>query len=43
MGVDAALALASLRFGLSRFTTIEEVDYAAGRVTEAVRWLRGLG
>ncbi len=43
MGVDAALALASLRFGLGRFTTDDEVDYAAGRVAEAVRWLRGLG
>ena len=29
MGVDEALARASLRFGLGRFTTAEEVDFAA--------------
>ena len=33
---------ASLRFGLGRSTTEEEVEYAAARVTEAVRQLRAL-
>lgn len=33
---------ASLRFGLGRFNTVEEVDYAAARVIEAVTRLRAL-
>jgi cysteine desulfurase len=33
---------AAMRFGLGRFNTQEEVDYVAGRVTEAVRQLRVL-
>ncbi len=35
-------APASLRFGLGRFTTAQEVDYTAGRVVEEVRRLRAL-
>ena len=42
LGVEDQLAHASLRFGLGRFTTEEEVDYAAGRIAEAVRRLRSL-
>ena len=42
LGVSRELAHSSLRFGLGRFTTEEEVDYAAGRVIEAVRKLREL-
>jgi cysteine desulfurase len=40
MGLDAALAEASLRIGLGRFTTEAEVDYAAGRIVDEVRRLR---
>jgi cysteine desulfurase len=40
MGVAAELAQSATRFGLGRFTTEEEVEYAAGRVVEAVRRLR---
>jgi cysteine desulfurase len=36
-----ARARSSLRFGLGRTTTSEEVEYAAARVIEAVRSLRG--
>jgi cysteine desulfurase len=40
MGRPRELARSALRFGLGRFTTAEEVDFAAGRVVEAVRKLR---
>jgi cysteine desulfurase len=40
IGVPDALAAASLRLGLGRFTTEEEVDYAAARIIEAVTALR---
>ncbi|MFO0952228.1 MAG: cysteine desulfurase family protein [Isosphaeraceae bacterium] len=43
MGVDESLARASLRFGLGRETTEEEVDLAADVVVEAVRRLRAAG
>jgi cysteine desulfurase len=43
MGVSDDLAAASLRFGLGRFTTVEEVDYAAARVVEEVERLRRTG
>jgi cysteine desulfurase len=36
LGVPDNLAKASLRFGLSRFTTAEEVDYVIARVSEIV-------
>ena len=42
MGVSEALAQSSLRFGLGRFNTEEEVDYVRGRVVETVRNLREL-
>jgi cysteine desulfurase len=42
LGRKTDLALASLRFGLGRWTTEEEVDYAAGRVVEVVARLREL-
>ena len=41
LGVDDELAHASLRFTVGRFTTEEEVDYAAGRIAEVVTRLRG--
>lgn len=42
LGLDDDAADASLRFGLGRFNTMEEVDYVAGRVAEAVTKLRKL-
>jgi len=39
-GVSEDLAHSSIRFGLGRFTTEEEVDYVADRVVEAVTRLR---
>ncbi len=41
IGVSGELALASLRIGLGRFTTAEEVDFAADKIIEVVRKLRG--
>ncbi len=40
MGVDEDMARASLRFGLGRFTTEEEIDFAIKHVAEAVERLR---
>ncbi|MBI2222338.1 MAG: IscS subfamily cysteine desulfurase [Acidobacteria bacterium] len=40
LGLGDDLARASLRFGLGRFTTEEEIDFAADRVANAVRQLR---
>ena len=40
MGLDEDLARASLRFGLGRFTTLEEIEYAIGAVGDAVERLR---
>jgi cysteine desulfurase len=40
LGVDTELAHSSIRFGLHRFSTEEEVDYVARRTAEVVRRLR---
>lgn len=40
LGVGPDLAHSSIRFGLHRFTTDEEIDYTVGRVVEAVTRLR---
>jgi cysteine desulfurase len=40
MGVSDEMAHASLRFGLGRFNTAEQVEYVAGRVVENVNRLR---
>ena len=40
LALDADLARASIRFGLGRYTTEEEVDYAAGKVADVVHQLR---
>ncbi|WP_278251836.1 IscS subfamily cysteine desulfurase [Rufibacter psychrotolerans] len=42
LGLNDDLAHSSLRFGLSRFTTEEEVDFAISHVKEAVAKLREL-
>ena len=40
LGIDDDLAHSSLRLGLGRWTTMEEVDYAIGRIGETVTRLR---
>lgn len=40
LGLSDEAARSSIRFGLGRFTTVEEVEYAAARTIEAVRTLR---
>lgn len=40
MGVDVELAHTSIRFGIGRFTTEAEVDYAVDLVCAKVGWLR---
>ena len=40
LGLDDELAHSSLRLGLGRFTTEEEVEYAIGRIGEVVERLR---
>ena len=42
MGVGDELAHSSIRFGFGRFTTEDEVDFAANQVIEAVQKLREL-
>ncbi|MEO5656615.1 MAG: IscS subfamily cysteine desulfurase [Nitrospiria bacterium] len=42
LGVGPDLAHSSIRFGLHRFTTEEEIDYTVGRVVEAVMRLRDM-
>ena len=42
LGVPDKLAHASLRFGLHRWTTAEEIDYAVEKVGRMVRRLRGV-
>lgn len=40
LGLTAEQALSTVRIGIGRFNTGEEIDYAATRITEAVRKLR---
>jgi cysteine desulfurase len=42
LGLDDELAYGSLRFGLGRFSTAEEVDFVVGDVVRVVRHLRAL-
>ncbi|UCE86140.1 MAG: cysteine desulfurase [Deltaproteobacteria bacterium] len=41
LGLERGAERGSVRFGLGRFNTQEEIDYAASRVIEEVRKLRG--
>jgi len=42
LGVGEDLAHTSIRFGMGRFTTEEEVDYAVKRTVEEVKRLRDM-
>jgi cysteine desulfurase len=42
LGLDDELSRASLRFGLGRWTTEDEIDYVAKKVTDVVQRLRKL-
>ncbi|MGH9739298.1 MAG: IscS subfamily cysteine desulfurase [Candidatus Acidiferrales bacterium] len=42
LGTPEELAHSSIRFGLGRFNTADDVDYVAGRVVETVKRLREL-
>ncbi len=42
IGRDEHLARSSLRFGLGRFTTAEEIEFAIGSLAEVVQRLRDL-
>ncbi len=43
IGVPPQQARASIRFGIGRFDTREEIDFAADRTVDAVKRLRGTG
>jgi len=40
MGVDVELAHTSIRFGIGRFNTEEEIDYAIELLGNKISWLR---
>jgi cysteine desulfurase len=42
LGVGDEIAHSSIRFGIGRFNTIEDIDYVAGRLVDVVRKLREL-
>ena len=42
LGVDVEMAHTSLRFGLGRFTTGEDIDFAIDHIVEAVEHLRAM-
>jgi cysteine desulfurase len=42
MGVDVELAHTSIRFGIGRFTTEEEIDFALALIVKKVNWLRSM-
>jgi cysteine desulfurase len=42
LGVGDEIAHSSIRFGIGRFNTVDDIDYVAGRLIEVVRKLREL-
>jgi cysteine desulfurase len=42
LGLGEDLTRASLRFGIGRFNTVEEIDYAIAALAESVSRLRAL-
>ena len=42
MGVDVELAHTSIRFGIGRFNTEEEIDYCIELITKKVKQLRDM-
>jgi cysteine desulfurase len=42
LGVDVELAHTSIRFGIGRFTTDDEIDFAIDLIVEKVDWLRSM-
>ena len=42
LGVGDEIAHSSIRFGIGRFNTVEDIDYVSGRLIEVVRKLREL-
>ena len=42
LGLDEEMAYSSLRLSIGRFTTSEEIDYAARQITKSVRELRSI-
>jgi cysteine desulfurase len=40
LGVGEEMAHSSIRFGIGRFNTVEEIDYVGGHVVDAVKRLR---
>ena len=42
IGADEDLAHSSIRFGISRFTTEEEIDYTASETIKHVKSLRSM-
>ena len=42
LGVDVELAHTSIRFGVGRFTTDEEINFAVDLIVEKVKWLRSM-
>jgi cysteine desulfurase len=42
LGVEEELAHTSIRFGIGRFTTEEEIDFAIELIVEKVNWLRDM-
>jgi cysteine desulfurase len=42
LGVGDEIAHSSIRFGIGRFNTVEDIDYVSGRIIDVVRKLREL-
>jgi cysteine desulfurase len=42
LGVEVELAHTSIRFGIGRFNTVEEIDFAADLIAKKVGWLRDM-